>query len=427
MKRLLSWSLALLLAIGALAFGAIGSFADEITVTQWKNTGIETVNVPDQGFSDDPAYVIQLTDPDLWAAIGAASLETGNQTLTTDGWTFTVTLDGKNYDCTRISIFNQGSGGGFLRFVFPENGPTLKYNANYKISWSIAEEDGNRYVADQTVDVACKISTEKGEALSGADVEAIMEKNELNGEIEVYNLDPDSLAQIYNAEKEDISKLFDGMYSGDSATKFGTHNGTNVTVTWKYKSPATVTHYVLVTGGDTSKYSSRNPSEIVLRGSLDGATWTELDRVDYAGMGAQDSEPFGFEVDHPGAYPWYSIVMNTSGECQLNELLTYGQLGGETPTPPQPAQTTSANQGGQTPPQTTSANPPSDTPQTTEGGSPAPQTTNPATSGAPSTGDSGKTDGDGGPSTLSIILIVVAVVVIVGAVVAVLIVKKKKA
>lgn len=429
MKRLLSITLALLLAVclSAGVASVLAAGGNEITVTDWGNTGFERVDIENQGFMGDPAYVISISDSTVWAAICPSSLGTGNILPNLSDWSFIVSIDETDYTCERVSIFNQGSAG-FVRFVLPESFSLAIQQ--YSVSWRITNGSVT-YVSGEPIIVNSTITNAPGEALSGEAVDAVMsEKTLVNDKIENYSLDDASAGATFGDGP--LSNLFDGKYTEADGTKFGTGSN-HVVITWQYTDPVKLTHYVLVTGGDSASYSSRNPYHIVLKGSQDGSAWTEIDNVANAGIEAANHTPFGFVVDHPDFYTYYQITLDTSSQCQLDELLTYGESQApvtppvtepepEVTTTPEP-EVTEPEQTEAAPGGTTAAPGTTATPGTTA----APGTTSTPGTSAPDTtgGGSSSTEKDDSPVGW-IIAVVVIVVVAVAAVVVIVVLKKKK-
>lgn len=117
------------------------------------------------------------------------------------------------------------------------------------------------------------------------------------------------------------TNLFDGNTTG---TKIGGATNGSVTVTFSLSEAATISHYTLYTGGDTSSNSGRNPTAWTLYGEVDGE-FVELSTIsasktNVTGLEATDSTPYSYAVSNAQACQNYKIVFTTGGQFQLNEM-----------------------------------------------------------------------------------------------------------
>ena len=124
---------------------------------------------------------------------------------------------------------------------------------------------------------------------------------------------------VYNA--------FDGNTSG---TKFGGGgSGAPVNFNWITDVPTTVNNYVLYTASD-SLIRGRTPHSWVLYGSTDGVHWEVIDYVADAGIPNTNSTPYGYTVDAPTAYTYYTLsvmtVLNASGQPEAPGALSFNEL-----------------------------------------------------------------------------------------------------
>jgi hypothetical protein len=101
-------------------------------------------------------------------------------------------------------------------------------------------------------------------------------------------------------ETEGPTNIFDG----DSSTKWcALQEG--VSVEWKMIEPVTVNYYYFTTANDAPE---RNPASWVFYGSVDGANWVELDKVEGATLPTDfftDSEKF--EIENPQTFEYYKL------------------------------------------------------------------------------------------------------------------------
>ncbi|MBQ8381844.1 MAG: hypothetical protein IJX47_01420 [Clostridia bacterium] len=326
MRKILAIMLTAVMLIGTLGLTAFA--AEPTVVTNWSNTGFEGVNDEANGLNDDLAYVIHTGDSTFWQAVVDVTGGTGKNSIAKiDQYNFICTINGTDYTAKTVSVWISNETSGYMRFVLTDTGFIPSFGATYSVSWKVEAKDGSAaWTGGDAIDVVCmKGEKPAGEALTAEETAAIMAMTALNDKIDQNSIKLDDVSQsnIFNPDTESVAKLFDGKYTEAEWTKFGTHNATNVTVTWSYTEAVTVTNYVLVTGNDTAGSPSRNPIVIKLYGSNDGSEWTLIDSVGNADMAVANHTPCGFNVDTPAAYTSYQIVMTSENQLQLDELLTY--------------------------------------------------------------------------------------------------------
>lgn len=451
MKKLLSVLITLTVLIGICGLSAFAAEPIELVVSSgysmggFEETGEFKINAetgrPDKNGVPSISLVYYPLNADDNTAAAYAGLEDKSLSakITVTGGTQgtqTCTIV-KNYnwddasipDGTKVNTFHSNYGTVYaFRFNVEANGIKLSAGYTYTFKTEIVNADGDVLYVIPEISHTSSFTTagespRQPEAVTGDALTAMMEKTNLNDKIDqsTITLDEVSQSNIFNASTEDVTKLFDGKYTAADGTKFGTHNATDVTVTWSYTEAVTVTDYVLVTGNDTSGSPARNPITIKLYGSNDGTDWTLVDTVEYSGMTAADHTPFGFEVDTPAAYTSYQIVMTSGNQMQLDEILTYGDSGTQGGTNPGPVDPP-ATEDPVNPPATED---PVDPPATED---PATTTKAPVTTKAPDVSDGASDDGAADEEGGSVLPIVIAVVVAVAvvAVVVVVVIKKKK-
>ena len=123
---------------------------------------------------------------------------------------------------------------------------------------------------------------------------------------------------------EGISMMFDNDYT----TKYGDGGGSGdiLTITWTFEEAFVPKAYIVVTGGDTSKYPDRNPVSWKLYGSSDGEEWTLISDIVSPGLEAVDSTPYGYGIYESSEYSHYKLEVrktNSSTFFQLSEFTLY--------------------------------------------------------------------------------------------------------
>lgn len=138
---------------------------------------------------------------------------------------------------------------------------------------------------------------------------------------------------------EGVEKAFDGkgntkLYSKPAIS--------TADIVWKVTAgPVEAVRYSLTTGGDTARYSSRNPTDWVLYGSADGENWTAMDtKVGCTDLPKANSTETVFDLAEPTAYAYYKLhidydkIPTEAGEhkMQLAEISLYVDSGKPLPT-----------------------------------------------------------------------------------------------
>lgn len=125
---------------------------------------------------------------------------------------------------------------------------------------------------------------------------------------------------------ESSANLFDGnvntkMYSGD---------GMPIRIAWQMKQAVVVKSYTLTTANDSASYSYRNPQKWHLYGSNNATSWTQIDTVDNAGIGAVNFTQYTFDTDIQDSYQYYLLQIESNGTnyygFQLAEISLYGDV-----------------------------------------------------------------------------------------------------
>ena len=296
--------------------------------------------VPDswgyEGFEDhhgnnDVYYVMWVDGAECWARMkGNGSGDYPDM----ENNKYTVTVDGTEYECTYMTMFDGGEWG-YLRFKLTGTGFNAKFNTKYTVNWTVEAKDGSwAYTGEETEITSFCGETPKAEAITGDGLAAIQGMTNLSGKVNQDSISTN--VDTYNDTTETEKSVFDGNLTN----KMGS-GSTDVTITWSTTEAVTVTDYVMVTGNDVANNSSRNPMLWTLYGSSDGKTWVVLDTVDYAGFEAVNSTAYGFHVDNPGAYTEYKLVLKSKGGFELGEMTLYSNPA-PAPQPPvtdKPAQT----------------------------------------------------------------------------------------
>jgi alpha-L-fucosidase 2 len=130
---------------------------------------------------------------------------------------------------------------------------------------------------------------------------------------------------VGGSDQENIEKSADG----DPGTKWFVPNGSGPIV-WQrqWPEPQTITAYAFTSGNDMP---DRDPRAWRLEGSVDGASWTELDRRALDQSFGERRQAKTFEVAKPGAYAFYRFTFDPppARALQLAEIA----LTGSTPAP----------------------------------------------------------------------------------------------
>ena len=128
-------------------------------------------------------------------------------------------------------------------------------------------------------------------------------------------------------DKHPVSDIFDGCFetTDDGSNKYGHNGGVPFEVTWKMVKSVSLSAYTIYTANDTATYPDRNPESWSIYGSEDGKEWVLLDKVEEAGLPAENYTAKTFKMDNTTEYRYYKWEVHATkgGSFQISELLLY--------------------------------------------------------------------------------------------------------
>ena len=249
-------------------------------------------------------------------------------------YTWVVTIEGKEWEIERFSLFNNNTSG----WVRIDLGPDFK--------WSLFEYDeNNQYTYEQ---VRIDIYDSKKNVVYFADLTSddlwgaythtkpeekvmIADKNRPTNLIVVDQATATPLAGPDSGNGEDYKKFFDGKVETKICTG---DNGEDKATTVKYSEVLNVVGFSIVNANDNANSNGRTIVAFKLYGSATGedGTWTEIyaadgldaegNAIDKAPISANYLERY-YALDNVATYQYFKFVAENGELWQASELLFY--------------------------------------------------------------------------------------------------------